>query len=792
MLSKDEILATIHQLVDKQQLEPATELLREYRCLFPKEIEAISIEAVIALMKGEIGNADAVIEEGLGINPQSFDLLFNKAYLLECQGDFVAAEKLYDKLASCADEENKEVVAAAQLRIKTELTAKNNIPKQKLAIFVKPQMDSFLHDVVTILSESFEVKKCQPQQMGEIDKLMGWADICWFEWCDELINYASRRPIAAKKTIVCRLHSYEAFTDYPAQVKWDNVDCLILVAEHIRDFVVSQYAVPRDKTVVIPNGIDLEKFHFKKCQPGFNIAYVGYINYKKGPMLLIHAFKAIYDKDNRYKLYIAGQFQDHRDVLYFQQMTKEFGIENNVIFTGWQSDLDHWMEDKNYILCTSVLESQNISVMQAMAKGIKPLVHNFVGARGIYDSSYLWNSIDEAVAMLFNSEYDSKRYRKFVEDYYDKRNVLQTLNNTVCELQKKNRNSLKENQHSQRQPIVTVGITVYNARKYLERCIKSVIGQNYPHIEILLIDNCSTDGSQDIIRKYEKKHKNIKGIFHEVNSGGPVQGIKEIPKLGSGKYYQWLCCDDCLEPDAVSRFVEYLESHIDIDYVYSDLNIIDELGNKTGEWNYVVHTPEYIVRHIFETGSGVIPMFGMQRKSFLEKNNIEWIMPENDVNDFSADTLTQLHFLRYGWKYGKVDKPVINYRIHGENDSHNIKKRIKASIIIYEYIIAHFSVEIFLAEIDWNKVNNAGQYKALSIAKFYLLLFNGYISGQAVPAHLRLKITEKELANYCGIYLQQGLRYIKAGLQEGKTYHQNLCDLQQQYELNIARLHALY
>ena len=96
-----------------------------------------------------------------------------------------------------------------------------------------------------------------------------------------------------------------------------------------------------------------------------------------------------------------------RDILYFKQMIKELKLENNITFTGWQDNLDKWLEDKNYILCTSVLESQNISVMEAMSKGIRPLIHNFVGANNIYPNRYIWNTIDECVDMLNSSYYNS-------------------------------------------------------------------------------------------------------------------------------------------------------------------------------------------------------------------------------------------------------------------------------------------------------------------------------------------------------------------------------------------------
>lgn len=298
---------------------------------------------------------------------------------------------------------------------------KDEIRGKKIAFFVKSGGAAFLSDIINWLSKDNEINLITikgDQDLKLIDKWMNWSDISWFEWCDSLIIYGSKLAIAKERFIICRLHSYEAFTNYPAHVKWNNVDKIIFIAEHIRKYVMESYKISKDKTTIIPNGVDLNKWTFRHREPGFNVAYVGYINYKKGPMLLLHTFKALYDRDNRYMLYIAGQFQDARDKLYFHQMIKELGLENNLIFDGWQKELDSWLENKNYILCSSVLESQNMSVMQAITKGIKPIIHNFVGANEIYPKEYLWNTIEDAVRMITNKVYDSEEYRRFIGSNY--------------------------------------------------------------------------------------------------------------------------------------------------------------------------------------------------------------------------------------------------------------------------------------------------------------------------------------------------------------------------------------
>ncbi|MBF0211516.1 MAG: methyltransferase domain-containing protein, partial [Desulfamplus sp.] len=313
------------------------------------------------------------------------------------------------------------------------------IAKYKIIFFVKKGMDSFIGDIINGLSLQYESKKIIITNYNQVDQEMQWADICWFEWCDDLIIYASKLEGLKEKKVICRLHSYEAFTDYPTKVNWDNVDIIIFVAKHICNIVLEQTpSLNKEKAVIIPNGIDLRKYHFKNRKPGFKIAYLGYINYKKGPMLLLHTFKAIHDSDSRYKLYIAGTFQDTRDILYYRQMINEMGLTNSVFHDGWQDDVDKWLEDKNYIICTSVLESQNLSVMQAMAKGIKPLVHNFVGAKSIYLEEYVWNTIPECIKILHNKNYNSTEYRNFIKDNYSLEKQSAILHTTLENLQYKN------------------------------------------------------------------------------------------------------------------------------------------------------------------------------------------------------------------------------------------------------------------------------------------------------------------------------------------------------------------
>ena len=220
------------------------------------------------------------------------------------------------------------------------------------------------------------------------------------------------------------------------------MDDVIFVVDHVRDLIFQQLAVDpklvtKDfKTHVIPNGIDVEKYKFSRRKPGKNIAFLGNMSSKKGPMLLIHAFNELRTGWMRespdvpslhYHLYIGGAIQEPRFGLYLSHMINEMGLTEYVHFEDYIQDVAGWLEDKNYIVCTSPFESQGLGIMEAMCMGIKPVIHNFVGAKNIYDEKYLWTTIPEFVDMIQEEEYNPLEYRSFISKNYLLRHRLRSI-----------------------------------------------------------------------------------------------------------------------------------------------------------------------------------------------------------------------------------------------------------------------------------------------------------------------------------------------------------------------------
>lgn len=434
------------------------------------DLEIYLLKGKLLVCENNLLAAQKILEEGIDKFPRNVQLQIMLGEVLEKQNDLTNAYERYTEVEKLASDNEKELICNLKKNVQMKMDKMKLKPL--ITFFVKKGMNSFLDNIVRGLRKEYRTKCVVVSELSQIEFEMMEADICWFEWCDELIIHASNLPIAKEKRIICRLHSYEAFTNYIYQVSWEMVDKVIFVAEHIKEHVLNIVkSLTEKQTVVIPNGIDLNQYTFRDRNKGFNIAYVGYINYKKGPMLLLHSFKDIYDYDNRYKLFIAGEFQDARYILYFQQMIREFGLKNNVVFNGWIDDINQWLENKDYIISTSVLESQHLSIMEAMAKGIKPLIHNLVGAKSIYPEHLIWNQSKDLITLI-DSSYDSEEYRKFVQKEYSIEQELGRIRNLLEQLLESTSIDNKK----------TININVFSFR-YKEKKVKFYLPNLNDHIQ---------------------------------------------------------------------------------------------------------------------------------------------------------------------------------------------------------------------------------------------------------------------------------------------------------------------
>lgn len=102
--------------------------------------------------------------------------------------------------------------------------------------------------------------------------------------------------------------------------------------------------------------------------------------------------------------------------------------------------------------------------------------------------------------------------------------------------------------------LISVIVTIYNVKKYLERCLDSIMNQTYKNLEIILVDDGSFDGSEAICDKYKEKDKRIK-VLHKVN-GGLVAARKSGVAMATGVLVAYVDADDWIDEDFYEKLIE--------------------------------------------------------------------------------------------------------------------------------------------------------------------------------------------------------------------------------------------
>lgn len=127
----------------------------------------------------------------------------------------------------------------------------------------------------------------------------------------------------------------------------------------------------------------------------------------------------------------------------------------------------------------------------------------------------------------------------------------------------------------EKNPLVSVIIPCYNAEKYVEFSIRSMMSQTYRNLEIIITDDCSTDGTFYILQKLAKKDSRIKLYKNEINLK-IVKTLNNMILQANGKYIARMDADDISLPKRIEKQVAFLEQNTDISFLGTNAFLIDE------------------------------------------------------------------------------------------------------------------------------------------------------------------------------------------------------------------------
>ena len=205
---------------------------------------------------------------------------------------------------------------------------------------------------------------------------------------------------------------------------------------------------------------------------------------------------------------------------------------------------------------------------------------------------------------------------------------------------------------------ISVIIPIYNSEKYLQKCLDSIINQTFKDIEIICVDDCSTDKSLEILQDYASKDSRIKILHNDKNINVGASRNRGL-EIATGKYIHFVDSDDWLEPETYETLIK----HEGTEVIYFYIRQVSNIDNKPKNWSHsdknhphsicnLKSNPEiadYWIRYVYNK---------LYLKSFLEENNIKFNdYPCFEDHEFSLKVLLCAKSIYF------VDKILYNYRV---------------------------------------------------------------------------------------------------------------------------------
>lgn len=275
---------------------------------------------------------------------------------------------------------------------------------------------------------------------GASEHLAQKVDVYYVEFWDHnihyLYNWYKDHPKAKKPKIAVRIIDWEVHQGLvrdPHIAKW--VDHAITITPHIRNIVLDENeGFTKDKVALIRCGVDLKEFTYRKPKNGTNIVIpCNEIDWVlKNVLEGIKIFAMLRKQDKRdWKLHIRGKWCQQKYIkIAFEDFIKKAGIEEHVHFqVARVPSMNDYFEDMDYCLVPSLKEAFGYTTAECMAKGIKPILHNWLGSEDTWPKESLYLTPDEAVENILAgyTEEDARSYQAYIEEKYDARRMCKEV-----------------------------------------------------------------------------------------------------------------------------------------------------------------------------------------------------------------------------------------------------------------------------------------------------------------------------------------------------------------------------
>lgn len=295
---------------------------------------------------------------------------------------------------------------------------------------------------------------------------------------------------------------------------------------------------------------------------------------------------------------------------------------------------------------------------------------------------------------------------------------------------------------------VSVIVPIYNAERYLKKCIDSILNQSLKEIEVILINDGSTDGSIKIIEEYSKNDSRV--VILNLKNGGPGKARNEGIKIAKGEYLSFVDSDDYIEREFLEKLYK-TATHNKVQMVmtnYKDINMFDgvkSIINHNLECG-IVYNEERIKNEIISTFTkvGNYGFFNLCNKLYLREYILSLGFLIDETRDHGEDWLFNIKVFLNLNSFMALNEPLYNY-IHSNSNSLMTKYRENQFEL---YLDGRKKILSLLPSdiIDYNSLNKNFIYEFSS----YIIKTYRNISDKSKRKELLNRVVyEKEVIESC-------------------------------------------
>jgi glycosyltransferase involved in cell wall biosynthesis len=197
-------------------------------------------------------------------------------------------------------------------------------------------------------------------------------------------------------------------------------------------------------------------------------------------------------------------------------------------------------------------------------------------------------------------------------------------------------------------PLVSVVTPCYNMAGYLKEALESILAQDYPNLELIVVDGGSTDGTVGLLRLYSERLRWVSEADH-----GPSDAAAKGFAMAQGDIFVWLNADDSFLPGALRTAAAYLTAHPDVDVVYGEGWWIDENGQRIARYPTLPFDARVLQRDCFIC----------QPAAFIRAEAYRRVPLDPEVNR-SFDYDLWIRMAKAGVRFASIPEYLANSRMH--------------------------------------------------------------------------------------------------------------------------------